>query len=106
MDGRPMHYSAVLVALSRERWDEGIQLLNAIEGVEVHYQYPDEGKVIVVEETGTRTEQEDALRKIQGLAPILYAELVSYQIEDLSDESADAIAATASQNLKTEQAKE
>lgn len=106
MEEQKMHYSAVLVALSKERWDEGIQQLNAIEGVEVHYQYPDDGKVIVVEETETRTEQEDALRSIQALSPVLYAELISYQIEDLADESADAVAAAASRDLEVEQTKE
>lgn len=87
-DGQPdgrMHYSALLVKLSPDHWTEGLRQLGALSGLDIHHVYPESGKVLVVQETESRSEQEEGLRQIQALPCVLYAGLVQYRVEEYSD---------------------
>ncbi len=77
-----MHYSGILVASAPDRLPACAAALSGLPGLEIHYSYPELGRLIVVQETRTRAEQEEGLRRIQGQPGVLYAELVYYHVSE------------------------
>ena len=80
-----MHYSGILVVVAPDDVDRTAETLDSLPGIEVHYLYPDSGRIIVVQETATAQEQEDGLRRIQNLAEVRMAALVEHRIDQESE---------------------
>lgn len=76
-----MHYSGILVMVDPSGIDQVAQTLETLSGVEVHYLYPDSGRIIAVQETDTAAEQQDGLRRIQALDGVHMAALVEHRID-------------------------
>jgi nitrate reductase NapAB chaperone NapD len=77
-----VHYSGILVVTRPGVLDQCVETLEGLPGVEVHFSYPDSGRIIAVQETGTVREQEEGLRRIQALPGVATAALVEHRIED------------------------
>ena len=80
-----MHISGILVRTSPEQVETCAASLAALPGVEIDRIDEASGSIVVVQETRTREEQEELLRRIQRLPGIAFAELVCHLI-DSSDE--------------------
>ena len=80
-----MHFSSILVVTDPEALDRCSQDLESLDGVEVHYLYPDSGRIIAVQETSTSEGQEEGLRRIQALASVRLAALVEHRVDDALD---------------------
>ncbi|MBW2459858.1 MAG: chaperone NapD [Deltaproteobacteria bacterium] len=76
-----MHVSGILVVTEPQEMEVCARELEALPGLEVHYQYPDLGRLVVVQETETVQEQEDGLRRIQSLPSVVMAALVEHRID-------------------------
>ncbi|MDH3745619.1 MAG: chaperone NapD [Acidobacteriota bacterium] len=76
-----MHYSGILVRARPANLIDTLWDLEAIPGVDVHYCYPESGRLIAVQETQTAEQQESGLRKIQSLPGVVNAALVEHRIE-------------------------
>jgi nitrate reductase NapAB chaperone NapD len=77
-----VHYSGILVYAKKDLFDECLRQVDACEGVEVHFSYPDSHRLIAVLETETVEEQEEGLRNIQSLSGVAAAELVYHYFGD------------------------
>ena len=76
-----MHYSGILVMVDPTGIDQTAEVLETLPGVEVHYLYPDSGRIIAVQETETAEAQQDGLRQIQALEGVRMAALVEHRID-------------------------
>lgn len=77
-----MQYSGILITAPADRLEQVATAADGLEGVEVHYVYPDSGRAIAVLETETRKQQQERLKTVQNLEGVTWAELVYHQIED------------------------
>jgi nitrate reductase NapAB chaperone NapD len=71
-----VHYSGILIYSRKDRFEECIRDVEACPGTEVHFSYPDSGRLIAVLETETVEGQEEVLRTVQQLSSVAAAELV------------------------------
>ena len=76
-----MHISGILVRTSPEKVRDCAAALAAFDGLEIDRVDEASASIIVVQETATRQEQEDALRTIQRLPGVAFAELVCHFID-------------------------
>lgn len=76
-----MHISGILVRTSPERVALCVEMLAGMPGLEVDRVDEATGSIVVVQETASREEQELALRRIQRLPGIAFAELVCHFID-------------------------
>jgi len=76
-----VHYSGILVVVDPAGIDQAAQTLETLPGVEVHYLYPESGRIIAVQETDTAEAQQDGLRRIQALDGVQMAALVEHRID-------------------------
>ena len=81
-----MHYSGILVTTQPSRFQHTLRGLEQLPGIEVHFCYPESGRLIAVQETESAEEQELGLRRIQALPGVLMAALVEHRIDDLEGE--------------------
>ncbi|MDX1631234.1 MAG: chaperone NapD [Thermoanaerobaculia bacterium] len=79
------HYSGILVLTEMDCLDRCRAQLEELPGVEVHYCYPDSGRIIAVQETETVGDQEEGLQRIQRLPTVTMAALVEHRIDDEED---------------------
>lgn len=79
-----MHYSGILVQAEPGATDRCAAALDGLPGVEVHFLYPESGRIIVVQETENARGQEDGLRRIQTMEGVRSAALVEHRIEEES----------------------
>lgn len=86
-----MHYSGILVMVEPAGIDRVVQTLETLSGVEVHYLYPDSGRIIAVQETDTAEAQQDGLRRIQALDGVHMAALVEHRIDPDSKGETDEV---------------
>lgn len=77
-----MQYSGILITAPADRLERVASAADALDGVEVHFVYPDSGRAIAVLETETRQQQQERLKAIQNLDGVTWAELVYHQIEE------------------------
>ena len=80
-----MHYSGILVLVAPADIQRTALALETLPGVEVHYLYPDSGRIIAVQETDTAAGQKEGLRRIQALQGVRTAALVEHRIEPDTD---------------------
>jgi nitrate reductase NapAB chaperone NapD len=71
-----VQYSGVLVYAKTDQFDDCVRQVDDCAGVEVHFSYPDSGRMIAVLETEDAEGQEEVLRRIQNLPSVAAAELV------------------------------
>lgn len=83
---RVRHYSGILVTADATELDRCRLELELLPGVEVHFLYPDSGRIVAVQETATVEEQQDGLRKIQALGTVRMAALVEHRIENEAEQ--------------------
>ena len=76
-----MHYSGILVVTQPNEIAGCAADLEALPGVEVHFCYPESGRIILVQETETVEAQEEGFRRIQALPRVRMAALVEHRIE-------------------------
>ena len=76
-----MHYSGILVRAKADDFPSCIEQLERIPGVEVHFCYPDSGRLIAVLETASAGEQEEGLRRMQLSPRVLQAAFVHHRID-------------------------
>lgn len=81
-----MHLSSILVVTDPAAMDRCSQELESLRGVEVHYLYPDSGRIIAIQETTTAADQEEGLRRIQALESVRLAAMVEHRVDDGLDE--------------------
>jgi nitrate reductase NapAB chaperone NapD len=77
-----MHYSGILVVVAPADVDRAARSVASLPGVEVHYLYPDSGRLIAVQESETADQQQEGLRRIQALAGVQMAALVEHRIDE------------------------
>lgn len=77
-----MNLSAILVLLRQDRFDEGVAMLDAQPGIEVHHGEPATGRVILVQEAASVNDEVDGLKAIKALPGVILAELVYHYFED------------------------
>ena len=76
-----MHYSGILVVTEPQRLEDCARRLATLPGVEVHYRYPESGRLIAVQETTSAGEQKDGLRRIQAQSGVVMAALVNHLVD-------------------------
>jgi nitrate reductase NapD len=77
-----MNLSGILVFVSPGAKDRAVDSLNALPGVEVHH-VDDQGRVVVVQEAQSVTEEAAGLQRINALPEVVSAQLVyHYFAED------------------------
>jgi nitrate reductase NapD len=76
-----MHYSSILVTTRPDDMPGCLEVLQTLPGVQVHLRYPEEGRIIVTQETPSLAGQEDGLRRIQGVPRVLTAALVYHYVD-------------------------
>ena len=86
-----MHYSGILVMVDPTETDRTAEVLETLPGVEVHYLYPDSGRIIAVQETETAEAQQDGLRRIQALDGVHMAALVEHRIDAAAKGETDEV---------------
>lgn len=86
-----MHYSGILVQTKTDELPLCVEHLERLPGVEVHFCYPESGRLIAVLETDSAAEQEEGLRRIQLLPHVIQAALVHHRIAEDSRLEADSI---------------
>ena len=85
-----MNLSGILVIAAPGRLEVTVERLNALDGVEVHYQDAATGKIVVVQEAAVVRDEVDGLKRIKALPDIILAEMVHHRFED-DNEILDAI---------------
>ena len=81
-----MHLSSILVVTDPSATQQCARDLEALSGVEVHYLYPDSGRIIAVQESSSSEDQEAGLRRIQALESVRLAALVEHRVDPVWDE--------------------
>jgi nitrate reductase NapAB chaperone NapD len=76
-----MHLSSILVVTDPAAIERCASDLESLAGIEVHYLYPDSGRIIAVQETATARDQEAGLRRIQELESVWMAALIEHRVE-------------------------
>jgi len=71
-----VHYSGILVVTDPERMSACAGKIEALAGVEVRHRYPDQGRMILVQESESIEDQEQGLRTIRAIPGVLLAALV------------------------------
>jgi len=77
-----MNLSGILVITPPQHLDATVARLNALPGVEVHYQDAASGKIVVVQEAECIRDEVDGLKRIKALPDITLAELVHHWFEE------------------------
>ncbi len=84
-----MHYSGLLILTRAGALDRCVEALGALAGVEVHFVYPESGRIIAVQETETARDQQEGLRRIERLPEVATAALVEHRVEPEVRSTAD-----------------
>jgi len=77
-----VHYSGILVITDPGRLNDCAGQIEGLAGVEVRHRYPDEDRMILVQETESVEEQEQGLREIRALPGVQLADLVYHHVSD------------------------
>jgi nitrate reductase NapAB chaperone NapD len=80
-----MHYSGLLVRSKPDRAEDCARDLALCPGVEVFVTDEATGRIVAVLETETLEDQENGLRRAQGLPHVLTAELVYHYFGDAQE---------------------
>lgn len=75
-----MHYSGILVITDPGRMNDCAGQIEDLAGVEVRHRYPDEDRMILVQESDSVEEQEQGLREIRAIPGVQLADLVYHHV--------------------------
>lgn len=81
----PAFYAGILVRFRADAWAEGLVALAGLEGVEIHHQDPESGRVVATVATEALKQQETVMREVRALPGVLLAEPV-YAYRDAEGE--------------------
>ncbi len=77
-----MNLSGIAVSVRPQSFDETIDLLDALPGVEIHYQDLDNARVVVVQEAESVDAEVEGLKQIKSIPGVVVAELVYHYFAD------------------------
>ncbi len=77
-----MNLSGIVVAVSPQKFNEGIAALNAISNVEVHLTDKSTGQIVIVQEAENVNMEIEGLKLIKALPMVTYAEMVYHYVAD------------------------
>lgn len=75
------HVSGILVTAREGALERCREEVDALPGFEVHFLYPDSGRLIAVQESADADAQEEGLRRLQAMTSVRVAALVEHRIE-------------------------
>lgn len=79
--GEPAHYSGVVVISPPDRMETCALNLDALPGVEVHYQHAESGRIVVVLEGRTAEEHLEILRRLHAVPDVLAVAPVYHYVD-------------------------
>ena len=91
MKPEPARYSGILVITSPAHVDTCRRHLEELAGVEVHHWHLESGRIVIVHESDSVTDQEERLIEIRSVPHVILAEPVYHYVD--TDPSADESAA-------------
>ena len=80
-----MNISGILVVVSPQRVDSMIELLQQLDGIDVHHIDAATGRIVITQEAATIRDEVDGLKRIQALPGIILAEMSYHNFEDDSE---------------------
>lgn len=80
-----MNLSGIAVSVRPQSFEQAIALLDALPGVEVHFQDPDSARVVVVQEADGVDAEVEGLKRIKSVPGVVVAELVYHYFADDND---------------------
>ena len=80
-----MNISGILVVVSPQRVDSMIELLQQMDGIDVHHIDAATGRIVITQEAATIRDEVDGLKRIQALPGIILAEMSYHNFEDDSE---------------------
>lgn len=80
-----MNLSSILVYSPPASMDSVNAMLTTLPGIEVHYQCPETGRMVVIQELPDSASETEGLNRIKTLPHVLAAELVYHYLDELAD---------------------
>jgi nitrate reductase NapAB chaperone NapD len=77
-----VHYSGILVITDPGRLSDCALQVEKLAGVEVRHRYPDDDRMILIQESASVEEQEHGLSEIRAIAGVQLADLVYHHVSD------------------------
>lgn len=77
-----MNLSGIAVSIRPRSFDETVDLLDALPGVEIHHQDLDSARVVVVQEADSIDAEVEGLKRIKAIPGVVVAELVYHYFAD------------------------
>ncbi|HFD80673.1 MAG TPA: nitrate reductase formation protein NapD [Gammaproteobacteria bacterium] len=77
-----MNVSGILVVVTPEHIDRSVEMLQDMEGIEVHYRDDNTGRIIITQEAEHIRDEVDGLKRIKALPNVVLAEMVYHCFED------------------------
>ncbi len=77
-----MNLSGIAVSVQPRSFDETVDLLNSLPGVEIHHQDLNSGRVVIVQEADSIDAEVEGLKRIKAIAGVVVAELVYHYFAD------------------------
>ena len=85
-----LNISSLVVQVRPERMTEIIEAIERMPGSEIHAQSPI-GKIVIVLDLEDDSALSDRIGRIQKMEGVLSASLVFHQVEEVSDDTTDAL---------------
>ncbi len=80
-----MNVSGILVVVPPEHLPSCIDTLSRLDGVDVHYQDAESGRIVVTQEAENIAAEVEGLKRIKALPHVILAEMVYHCFEDDSE---------------------
>ena len=80
-----MNISGILVVVSLQRVASMIELLQQMDGIDVHHIDAATGRIVITQEAESIKEEVDGLKRIQALPGVILAEMSYHNFEDDSE---------------------
>ena len=77
-----MNVSGILVVVSPEHVATSIEVLNRLDGIDVHQSDPETGRIVITQEADTIQSEVDGLKRIKALPHVILAEMVYHCFEE------------------------
>ncbi len=77
-----MNLSSILVFTSPANVPDLQYCLNALSGIEVHYQCHDTGRIVLIQEADNEQAEIDGLQRIKDLPQVMAAEMFYHYVDD------------------------
>lgn len=77
-----MNLSGILVVVSPPELEDCVSRLEALPGIEVHYQDPLTGRLVITQEASTVNAEVEGLKRIQSLSGVILAAFIYHWFEE------------------------